>query len=116
MKNLPEHLRLFAPMFAEFYPHVGTKNYKYDEFNNRMLGCTSGLSVSIDKYSRSEVITDLMDRHENLLLATGFLDQNVNKAFECLQEIIATPDFDDTSNIADLLKMESISLANNIGN
>ena len=116
LKNLPEPLRLFMPMFAEFYPHIGTKNYKYDEFNNKMLGCTSGLRADIDKYSRSEIITDLNDKSENFILSTGFLDQNVNKAFECLQEIIATPDFDDPSNIADLLKMESISLANNIGN
>lgn len=116
LKNLPEHLRLFAPMFSEFFPSIGTKNYKYDVFNNKMLGCTSGIKCDIDKFSRSETIEDLMNRHENLLVSTGFLDRNIDQAFECLQEIIATPDFDDPSNIADLLKMESISLANNIGN
>lgn len=103
-------------MFSEFFPSIGTKNYKYDAFNNKMLGCTSGIKCDIDKFSRSETIEDLMNRHENLLVSTGFLDRNIDQAFECLQEIIATPDFDDPSNIADLLKMESISLANNIGN
>ena len=92
-------------MFSEFFPSIGTKNYKYDAFNNKMLGCTSGLKCDIDKYSRSEILEDLMDRHENLLVSTGFLDKNIDQAFECLQEIIATPDFDEPSNIADLLKM-----------
>lgn len=57
-----------------------------------------------------------MDRKENLYVSLGFLDRNIDKAFECLQEILSTPNFDDPSNISDLVKMESISKANNIGN
>ena len=38
-------------MFTELFPDIGTKNYKYDVFNNKMLACTSGLSISIDKFS-----------------------------------------------------------------
>lgn len=33
LKNLPAHLRLFLPMFAEMLGDAGTKNYKYDVFN-----------------------------------------------------------------------------------
>jgi Zn-dependent M16 (insulinase) family peptidase len=51
-----------------------------------------------------------------MLISTGFLDRNIDKAFECLQEILATPNFDEPSNISDLIKMESINKANNIGN
>jgi len=51
-----------------------------------------------------------------LLLSIGFLDRNIDKAFECLQEILATPNFDEPNNISDLIKMESINKANNIGN
>jgi len=40
----------------------------------------------------------------------------MDKAFECLSEVLATPNFDEPSNIADLVKMESINKANNIGN
>lgn len=45
MKRLPAHLRLFLPMFSEMLGQVGTKNYKYDEFNSLMLNCSSGLDV-----------------------------------------------------------------------
>ena len=61
-------------------------------------------------------MNDIYDRSENLFVSIGFLDRNIDKAFECLTEIIATPNFDEPSNISDLVKMESINKANNIGN
>ena len=45
LKKMPEELRLFVPMFGEFLSDIGTKNYRYDVFNNKMLSCTSGLKV-----------------------------------------------------------------------
>jgi Zn-dependent M16 (insulinase) family peptidase len=114
LKNLPEHLRVFVPMFSEFLSQIGTKSYKYDDFNDRILSCSNGLEVKVDKYSTHP--TDIMDRSENLFVSIGFLDRNTDKAFECLSEIVATPNFDEPSNIADLVKMESINKANNIGN
>lgn len=64
LKRVPEHLRLFVPMFAEFLSSIGTKNYKYDAFNNKMLSCTSGLKVDLDKYSFSEDHEDILQREE----------------------------------------------------
>jgi hypothetical protein len=61
-------------MFVEFLPLIGTKNYRYDAFNTKLLSCTSGIDCSIDKYSKSTDMNDLMDRNENILLSTGFLD------------------------------------------
>ena len=113
---MPARLRLFVPMFAEMLGSIGTKNYSYDVFNNKMLNCTSGLSVDIDKFSNASDHEDLLDRSEQVLVSTGFLDRNTDAAFECLQEILATPNFDEPGNISDLIKMESINKANNIGN
>jgi Zn-dependent M16 (insulinase) family peptidase len=48
-------------------------------------------------------------------VSLGFLERNIDKAFECLSEVLATPNFDEPSNISDLVKMESINKANNIG-
>ena len=93
--------------------NIGTKNYRYDDFNDRLLSCTNGLEVRVDKYSNKQ---DILDRNENLFVSVGFLDRNVDKAFEYFSEILATPNFDEPSNIADLVKMESINKANNIGN
>lgn len=51
-----------------------------------------------------------------MLISTGFLDRNTDQAFECLTELLATPNFDEPQNISDLIKMESINKANNLGN
>lgn len=103
-------------MFSQFLSNIGTKNYSYDEFNNRLMSCTSGLKVEIDRYSDSPDHTDIFDRQEQMLISTGFLDHNIDRAFECLSELLATPNFNEPSNISDLIKMESINKANNIGN
>lgn len=78
LKNLPAHLRLFLPMFKEMLSNVGTKNYKYDVFNNKINSCSSGLDVSLDKYNNSADYEDLLTRNEQLLVSTGFLDRNTD--------------------------------------
>ena len=72
--------------------------------------------MQVDRYTKTPNYQDIYDRNENLFVSIGFLDRNIDKAFECLTEIIATPNFDEPSNISDLVKMESINKANNIGN
>ena len=95
---------------------IGTKNYRYDEFNDRILNVSNGLSVNIDRFNPSKDSNSILDKEENLLISIGFLDRNIDKAFECLSEIVATPNFDEPSNISDLIKMGSIEKANSIGN
>lgn len=114
--NLPEHLRIFVPLFKELLSNIGTKNYKYDEFNDKLLSSTDGIEVSIDKYAYSLDHNDIMDRKEQILMQTGFLDRNIDEAFECLSEILATPNFDEPDNISDLIRMESVNKAQNMGN
>ena len=64
LKSLPAHLRTFLPMFKEMLPSIGTKNYSYDVFNNKMMGCSSGLQVDVDRFSAAEEYTDILDRNE----------------------------------------------------
>ena len=116
LKNLPEKHRMFVPMFAELLSRIGTKNYKYDAFNDKMLGCSNGLEVSVDKFAFTEDHTDILDRNEQLLLQIGFLDRNIDEAFECLAEIMATPNFDEQDNVSDIIRMESVNKAQAMGN
>lgn len=103
-------------MFAEALSKIGTKNYTYDVFNDKMLSCSNGIEASVDKYAFTEDYLDVMDRNEQLLIQIGFLDRNIDEAFECLTEILATPNFDEKENLSDFIKMESVNKAQNIGN
>ena len=51
--NLPEHLRIFVPLFKELFSNIGTKNYSYEAFNDKLLNATDGIEVSIDTYAFS---------------------------------------------------------------
>ena len=64
LKNLPADKRLFLPMVKELLPSIGTKNFKYDEFNNKILNCSSGIQVTLDSYCDSEDYEDILDRKE----------------------------------------------------
>ena len=116
LKNLPVEHRIFVPMFKELFSSIGTKNYRYDDFNDRLLNCTNGLEVSIDKYAYSDDHEDIHNRNEQVLIQTGFLDRNIDDAFDCLSEILATPNFDEIDNISDLIRMEAVNKASNMGN
>ena len=98
-------------MFKELLSQIGTKNFKYDVFNDKLLSSTNGLEVSIDKYAFSEEHDDIHNRQEQILIQTGFLDRNIDEAFECLAEILATPNFDESDNISDIIRMESVNKA-----
>jgi len=54
LKNVPEHLRQFVPMFEKFFDSIGTKHTSYDKFDNKILSCTNGLSVSLDTFGDQE--------------------------------------------------------------
>ena len=50
LKNLPDHLRPFLPMFREMLPSIGTENFSYDVFDNKVLRCSSGLKAELDRF------------------------------------------------------------------
>lgn len=113
LKTLPEDLRDFVPMFSEILPFIGTKNYTYDDFNDKVLSVSHGIEISVDKFAESD---DLDNRQEYLLLSFSFLERNTDKAFEYLGELLATPNFNEPKNISDLIRMGSVQKANEIGN
>ena len=51
-------------MFKELLNKIGTKNYRYDVFNDKLLSSTNGLEVSVDKYAYSDDHKDIFDRNE----------------------------------------------------
>jgi len=59
---------------------------------------------------------NVSEYQSNLLIQTAFLDQNMNQAFSYFGELIATPNFDNKTNMADCIKMSSVEKANELGN
>ena len=129
LRDVPQRLRRYLPIYSEFISRIGTPTYDFREFNTRMLGVSGGLEASLDSYfppyhklSASEADFarssegGAFQGEQTMLFSLGFLNQNINKAFGLLSELLSTPNFDDKSNISDLVRMGSVTKANNIGN
>ena len=43
---------------------IGTKNYKYDFFNDKMMACSNGISARVDSYTYSKNPLDIYDKKE----------------------------------------------------
>lgn len=111
LKSLPAHLRQYVPLFRELFSKIGTKNYSAAEYNDLLLSVTNGVECTIDKFALSE---DIQDREEYLFLSVAFLDRNADAAFDLISELLATPNFEG-EHLADIIRMESVSKAMNIG-
>jgi Zn-dependent M16 (insulinase) family peptidase len=73
---------------------------------------TEGLNAQADSFSLS---ANLDDSKQSIVLSVCFLDRNADKAMTYLSEILATPNFDDSSHLSDLIKSSSVDIANSIG-
>lgn len=113
LSHVPAELRELIPMYCQFLPEVGTKNYDYKKFHTLMQTRTSGIDIQNDKYSLTAAVDD---SQQNLIISVSFLDRNIDKAMTYLSEILSTPNFDDTVHLADMIKTTSVDIANNIGN
>lgn len=113
VSHLPEDKKQLIPIFCNFISEIGTKNYDYKKFSILMDSTTSGLSCDFDSFSLS---AELDDQHNNITLSVAFLDRNTNAAMSYITELISTPNFGDIPHLSDLVKTQSVEIANNIGN
>jgi hypothetical protein len=44
--------------------HIGTKNYAYDVFDNKINSVSSGLEVNIDRFANTNDHSDIFARKE----------------------------------------------------
>merc|ERR1719183_616338 len=98
-------MRKWVPIFENILGKIGTKDFKYTEFNDKLMASTTGISLSVESYARNEEINE---NQEYMLFSMGFLDRNIDEAFECLTQILATPNFNDPSYIQDLFRQYNL--------
>ena len=65
------------------------------------MASTTGISIGLESYADND---DINDNQEYMTIGVGFLDRNMDKAFECLSELLATPNFNDPTYIQDLFR------------
>lgn len=67
----------------------------------------------VDAYSDK---TDNNQTYENIIFDFSFMDSNLNRALELYQELFSVPNFFDMINLNQIIKQESVKIANEITN
>ena len=98
-------MRKWVPIFKDIFGKIGTKDIKYDQFNDKVMASTTGIILSVESFANSD---DIKDNQEFMMITLGFLERNIDEAFECLSELLTTPNFDDASFIQDLFRQFSM--------
>ena len=101
LKGLSTDLRKWVPIFSDIFGKMGTKEFKYSEFNDKLMASTTGINLTVESFARND---DVNDSEEHMMIAIGFLDRNIEEAFECITQILTTPNFDDPKYIQDLFR------------
>lgn len=113
IKEIPEDLKPYIPLYNILLPRLGTKNHSYEEFQNKLHTSSSGLNISIDAYSDTN---DSAVEYENLIYEFSFLETNINKALNLYSELFSVPNFFDLTYLNQVIKQESVKIANEIVN
>ena len=111
IKDIPEDLKEYIPLYNLILPRLGTKDHSYEEFQNMLHTNSAGLDVSVDAFSD----TNNIDReYENLIFEMSFLDSNMQKALQLYSQLITLPNFFDLVNLNQIIKQESVKIASEI--
>lgn len=113
IKEIPEDLKEYIPLYNMLLPRLGTKDHSYEEFQNMLHTNSAGLSVSVDAFSD---INDINKETENLVYEMSFLDNNMQKALQLYSQLLTVPNFFDLTNLNQIIKQESVKIANEIVN
>lgn len=81
LKGLSTDMRKWVPIFSDIFGKMGTKEFKYSEFNDKLMASTTGINLKVESFARND---DVNDSEEHMMIAIGFLDRNIEEAFECI--------------------------------
>jgi Zn-dependent M16 (insulinase) family peptidase len=109
MKDAPLYFRPFLKLFKHFYPKIGTKSLKHNDFAQLLDRYTYNFEVDHLSWS---LPTDAEDFDECLVFSIGCLDKNIERMFDLLTDLFTNPNFADYSHMSNLLKIYSSDAAN----
>jgi Zn-dependent M16 (insulinase) family peptidase len=109
MKDAPLYFRPFLKLFKHFYPKIGTKSLKHNDFGQLLDRYTYNFEVDHLSWTTP---TNPEDFDECLVLSIGCLDKNIERMFDLLTDLFTNPNFADYSHMSNLLKIFSSEAAN----
>jgi Zn-dependent M16 (insulinase) family peptidase len=58
LNDLDPELKRWLPIFNNIYGKMGTQEFKYNEFNDKLMASTTGISISVESFSKSDDLSE----------------------------------------------------------
>lgn len=113
IKDLQQEFKELINIYNEILPKLGTEYTNYQDFQNKLHTESSGLSIYLDAYTDKD---DCEASEENIVFEFSFLDSNISAAMKLMEELLSKPNFQDFMNLNQIIKQESVKIANEINN
>lgn len=108
LSHISEGLVPYINLLEQIMPELGTKNLKYDDFNERVCQLADGISVNT-QIKRHPSQPDQFQHWATFTLSC--LDRNIEPALELLSDFLCKVDFEDKPRMSQVLQMRASSLA-----
>lgn len=108
-ENLPEHLRMYLPLFNDAIFRLGTKTKSMEQIEDEIKQYTGGISTGVFVTSNH---SDLSKAEEGLSWSGYCLDRNVPKMYELLRTVLTETNFDQPTKLGTLIQGTAGGLVN----
>lgn len=111
IEDFPDDLRPYLPLYCKSLTSLGTKSKNLEELEHAIRMITDGISA----YAHvSTSPTDLSKVYEGVCYESSCLENDIDKMYDLLQEIIRETDFKNTDKLKTMIIGESTSLINSL--
>ena len=109
IKEAPIFIRPYIRMFCEFFTKLGTKTIKHDKLYQLLDLYTFNFELNHLSFSSS---INVEESNEYIVMTIACLDKNIENMFNLVTDLFLHADFNDYTNLSQLIKIHSSEAAN----
>ncbi|ORX47272.1 hypothetical protein BCR36DRAFT_398494 [Piromyces finnis] len=111
IEDFPDELRPYLPIYCKALTALGTKSKTLEQLEHEIRMITDGIGVSAHV---STSPTDLSTVYEGIYYETSCLQNDIEKMYNLMQEVIRETDFNNVDKLKTLIIGESTGLINTL--
>ncbi|KAK2718139.1 presequence protease, mitochondrial-like [Artemia franciscana] len=100
-KNVPDHLRMYVPLFCSLATEMGVKGLDYRQFDQEVQLRTGGFGVG---QHISEEVSSVMKYEDGIMIGSHCLDSNIEHMFKLWSKIFLDLTLSDVGRLETLVR------------
>ncbi|CAO3625349.1 unnamed protein product [Cunninghamella echinulata] len=113
LPQLTEEIKQYVPLFCGALKNLGTKSHSMADLDDQIRLYTGGFGISSNTSTNH---SDLSGLEESIMITGNCLDNNIDKMYNLLAQLIQETNFDNVNKLKTLIKSKTSYLNNSIIN